>query len=855
MKIMKPGLVVLGALWLSGCNMSVIVDPEGLVCDPGGVCPNGYLCRNGTCRSISGSGGGSGGGSVGGGTGGTGGTGGSGGGAGSCTGLVCNQPGAPLCLDANTLRTFGGNGTCAAGKCSYPPIDKACAKGCANSQCTGDPCNGVSCTTPPVAVCKDASTLTTFSNAGTCSAGVCSYTATNTTCTMGCSNAMCLNQNLCANVTCNMPPGPTCAGNSARVFMAPGTCNPGTGTCSYNPIDTPCLNGCAGGLCTAPAQTFTQTMPRVPFAVRGLDQAPNSTGGHVVVVGDKGNIMKWDGASFTRVSGAAATNATFNAVWFGGANSAIIVGSPRTVARYNGTNLAILPTVPTGGGAGNMMYVHGKDESNFTIADDTASWWRFSGPSTWDAGTFSATGFTYKTNGVWVDASNRARIVGTRVGTSSAGVVHYFEPSVCLPVPCEDVDRDGGTDGFGSAGPAIAGATSAPDTAFLGRATGNLVRKHNDAAPYYDSSFTPSMNLPSGSGITAVTGAVGATKAIYLLEGDTGNVGHLYRYSGLTGVDPGPLAEFYFDKVSMGPTESSGVVFAEADLTNGVNNIYRRNAVAGEMLDLGESWAAVTSNLNNLVLVSKLGDLAYRVGAGPTWQFRRGPFMDVTDATAANGTGALLVGKAGDMERFVAGAINPTITAITGATTDLTGVCRVSDLEAYTVGRGGVIRSINTTLATSTAMSSPTNKDLLAIDCAGTGSAVACGQGATVLKLTGTTWAAVTPGLSGGAGDLSSCRLVGSTLYVAGDNSFYKLDLSAPAPSWQQLPALGALSELQVLAPNDIYALSAGTRVVRFDGSAWNTKFMVNSGSLVGGGQVGGKVVYAGPLGLVVEGQ
>lgn len=854
MKTLPSRLALLAAGALAACNMNVAVDPEGLVCDPGGVCPLGYVCVTGNiCHAVSGVGGGSGGGASGGSGGGNGG---GVGGGGTCGGLLCDQPAAPQCFNANTLRTHNAPGTCTDGSCEYSFSDRNCPNGCAGGLCIGDPCTGMGCITPPPPACKDPNTLTTFGNTGTCSNGQCSYAAASTFCTMGCADGMCQNQNLCGGIVCNMPQSPTCVGNAARTFMSPGTCNPGTGICSYNPIDAVCPNGCAGGICITPGQAFTQTMPRIPFAVNAIDQAPNSAGSHVLVVGDKGSIMKWNGSTFAWVTSSSATTANLNGVWFAGANAALVVGSSRTVARYSGTGYTVLTGVPAGLGAGNLLYVHGKDESNFTIADESANWWRFTA-TTWTNGTFAAAvGTTYKTRGVFVDASNRARIVGQRnMPTGNNGVVHYFEPTVPC-APCEDIDRDGGTDGFGAVGPAINGLATAPDSAFLGRMSTNTAREHNDAAPFYDSVFTPALTLPSGAGISAITGASGATRAVFFLENVTAStVGHLYRYSGATGVDATALGDFYFDKVSMGANESGGVVLAETDTTNGVNNVYRRNAVFGEMLDLAESWAVVTSTGVTLVLVSDFGDLAFRVGGGPTWQFRRGPFVSVLDATSANGAGALVVGKAGAMERFIAGTLTPTVTSIaSGTTNDLTGICRVSDSEAYAVANGGVIRLVNTTAATSTAMTSPTTKNLLAVDCPLTGAAVACGQGGLVLRLTGTTWATVVPAFPAAA-DLASCKLVGTTIFAAGDNAFYKLDLSASAPAWQQLPAISGLSHLQVISPSEVYALSAGTKVVRYDGSSWTPRFAANSGTLVGGGQVGGKVVYAGSLGMVVEGQ
>ena len=322
-------------------------------------------------------------------------------------------------------------------------------------------------------------------------------------------------------------------------------------------------------------------------------------------------------------------------------------------------------------------------------------------------------------------------------------------------------------------------------------------------------------------------------------------------------MDPDPLGDFYMDKVSMSRTESGAVLVAETDVVNGVNNLYRRSSTASDMLDLGENWSAVSGNAGTLILGSEVGDLAQRLPGANLWQFRRGPFVAITDLAAANGTGVLVAGKGGKLERFVLGAVTPTVTPIASGTTttDFNGLCRVSDLEAYAVGSGGAIRSVNTTQATSSSMSSPTSRNLLSIDCVFPGSAIACGQAGTVLRLAGGTWAALPFAFPNPSVDLTSCKVVNNVLWAAGDNAFYKIDLGAPSPAWQQLPPQPRLSRLNVVSASDVYALSGISRVVRFDGTVWTTVFTTSSGTLVGGGQVGGKVVYGGSLGTLVEGQ
>jgi hypothetical protein len=89
--------------------------------------------------------------------------------SGRCLGLAmsCTSPPAPSCRDGTTLVAYSSPGTCVAGTCSYQQKTYSCPKGCANGQCTGKPCLGVTCNTPPT---------TCYKKPGTCNAGKCSYT-------------------------------------------------------------------------------------------------------------------------------------------------------------------------------------------------------------------------------------------------------------------------------------------------------------------------------------------------------------------------------------------------------------------------------------------------------------------------------------------------------------------------------------------------------------------------------------------------------------------------------------------------------------------------------------------------------
>jgi len=183
-----------------------------------------------------------------------------------CQGVTCGQPPAATCVNATTRRSFSNQGTCANGACSYVSSDTACPFGCANGACTGNPCQGVTCSQPPAATCATPTTLRTFSTAGTCANGACSYTSQETTCAFGCANGACTG-NPCQGVTCGQPPANACLNaTTLRSFNAQGTCS--GGGCSYTSQDTTCAFGCANGACTGnPCQGVTCNQPPAPTCV------------------------------------------------------------------------------------------------------------------------------------------------------------------------------------------------------------------------------------------------------------------------------------------------------------------------------------------------------------------------------------------------------------------------------------------------------------------------------------------------------------------------------------------------------------------------------------------------------------
>ena len=162
-----------------------------------------------------------------------------------CVGVTCNQPMPNVCEDATHLRAYNTVGTCAAGSCSYASQVIACT--CVNASCSVDPCANILCASPPGAVCADGSTLRTFASAGTCANGSCSYAPTDTACAFGCANAACQGDP-CAGVVCSSPPSTVCVdSDTLRRYATAGTCS--RGLCSYAATDTLCDNGCSAGRC------------------------------------------------------------------------------------------------------------------------------------------------------------------------------------------------------------------------------------------------------------------------------------------------------------------------------------------------------------------------------------------------------------------------------------------------------------------------------------------------------------------------------------------------------------------------------------------------------------------------------
>lgn len=108
-----------------------------------------------------------------------------------CAGVVCDDPPSSICENDAELRVFEEQGACAAEECSYASTLVPCEHGCDQEldQCANDPCVDVVCNNPPPAECADSDTLRTYGAEGTCQDGNCTYTPQLTPCEHGCNQA------------------------------------------------------------------------------------------------------------------------------------------------------------------------------------------------------------------------------------------------------------------------------------------------------------------------------------------------------------------------------------------------------------------------------------------------------------------------------------------------------------------------------------------------------------------------------------------------------------------------------------------------------------------------------------------
>lgn len=808
-------------LLASSCATKIDVDPEGYRCDVGEVCPAGYSCVSGTCRAgppvVAG--------------------GGNDAGSGCTSASGCITPPANTCKDASTLLAWSSAGTCdAAGKCAYASMDVACSQGCANGQCIGDLCAGVTCDLPPSPVCVDANTLRSHPMNGTCddATGQCVFVPMDTTCPGGCAANMCQGSDLCAQVACNTPPPPECKGTQLVTYAAAGTCDPGTGKCSYSESATNCSGDCVSGACVPMSKTLSQIGPRVRSAVTALDLAPSSSGGHALVVGPGGYVAKWDGTGFTQL--ASNTTEDLTAVWFLSPNVAFIVGDGGVALRYDGTALTAI-TLPASAGV-DLVSVHGFSDANAThvlIAARNGAAWRSTNGTTFLKAPAPPSSNTYAMTQAFVANDGSERISGlcTPITTLDKPCLLYASSvtSNSWFVDPQNSSLLSSSTPFGAVGPSV-------DSGFAFVSQGVTVYRHETASGDLDTTNVPTGLM--GSGVRGFTRDSNNVNAVFITT--TGTPGRLYRW--IKGAAPTELLRMYFGAYAMSRNDSGGVLVADSGAA--LANIHRRGAVTNESLDLAESWVDVdVSASGRRVFINAYGDLASQDANSALFRFALSPYatMDHTGVVAAD-TYALVFGKGGKVSKFTPSG--GYVVQSGSGSADLNAGCRSSDAEVYLVGASGKILSYNG--ATLTSMASPTTEALLAITCTGPGGAFAVGANGTVLKLSGGAWSKVSP-LVGSSVTLSSVVATPNELYVAGNNALSVFSQG----SWKTLPGKPALVHLLGANGNDLYGVVAD-EVFRFDGSSWTSVYTAPS-DLIGAAMSGGKLLFVGQGGLVVEGK
>ncbi|HEY6040196.1 MAG TPA: hypothetical protein VIV58_38195, partial [Kofleriaceae bacterium] len=202
-----------------------------------------------------------------------------------CTGVTCTTPPAASCSNGSST-TYAATGTCdgtsGTAVCDYTPTTVSCAD--AHQVCDGasglcvDPCQGVTCSTPPPPSCGANNVSTTYSATGTCDGStgspVCSYAATAKDCAaigQTCDGATGLCTDPCTGVSCTTPPPPHCDATTPTTsisFAAAGTCDSTSGSpvCTYAATPTDCTatnQTCdpATGLCADPCTLTSCTTP------------------------------------------------------------------------------------------------------------------------------------------------------------------------------------------------------------------------------------------------------------------------------------------------------------------------------------------------------------------------------------------------------------------------------------------------------------------------------------------------------------------------------------------------------------------------------------------------------------------
>lgn len=190
-----------------------------------------------------------------------------------CAGVLCNDA-PPATCDGEVAVSYASVGVCDGGDCSYAETRVDCSEAgdtCEAGACV-DPCVDASCVEPPLPTCsEDGRERIVFEAVGACDeTDTCSYGELfRTDCTQDnlvCIDGACVDDPLCEDVDCSVPPTPTACEGAVAVTFGAGLCI--AGECNYSRTTVDCAAAdllCSEGACVDRCAVDGCVTPPAPF--------------------------------------------------------------------------------------------------------------------------------------------------------------------------------------------------------------------------------------------------------------------------------------------------------------------------------------------------------------------------------------------------------------------------------------------------------------------------------------------------------------------------------------------------------------------------------------------------------------